>query len=281
MKLYEFVQFHLEEKLIRVIKEAEKELFIATPYIKDYGIGIILNNVRTMNLKILTNLDLANISSSGFDIESLSKLWTKFNVSIASLGKLHAKAYIADDKVAFLTSANLTHGGLRENYEYGVVFRDRDIVSIMLNDINKYFNLGNVFNRETIEDIKSEVEDIRELRQRIEKNIGLKNLNRLLKQKKDNLQTKILRNRIKGKTINSIFAETIKYLLEKEGALSTKELHPFIQNIHPDICDDTVDRVIDGQHFGKKWKHLVRDAQQSLKKKRLIYLKEKKWHLAS
>lgn len=94
------------------------------------------------------------------------------------------------------------------------------------------------------------------------------------------MQTKILRNRIQGRTINSIFAKTIKYLLETKGPLSTRELNPFIQSLYPDICDDTIDRVIDGQHFGKKWKHFVRSAQQYLKKKGTIYLKEGKWHLA-
>jgi hypothetical protein len=234
-----------------------------------------------MNLRILTNLDLTNISSAGFDIGSLLRLWSKFNVSIASLGKLHAKAYIADDRVAFLTSANLTRGGLRENYEYGIIFRDKNIVSIILDDMDKYFNLGNVFDRQAIEDIKNEVEGIKELQQKIDKNIELRNLNKLLKEKKNSLQTKILQNRIKTKTINNIFAETIKYLLETKGPLSTKELHPFIKNIHPDICDDTLDRVIDGQHFGKKWKHQVRSAQQYLYRKSLIYLEKGKWHLVN
>ena len=42
--------------------------------------------------------------------------------------------------------------------------------------------------------------------------------------------------------------------------------------IHPDLCDDSVDRVINGIHFGKKWKHAVRTAQQSLKNKGTIVL---------
>lgn len=62
----------------------------------------------------------------------------------------------------------------------------------------------------------------------------------------------MLKNRIKeGKTINAIFSDTISYALEKKGSLSTKELHPLIQSMHPDICDDSIDRVIDGQHLVK------------------------------
>ncbi|MEK7270344.1 MAG: hypothetical protein AAB215_05290 [Planctomycetota bacterium] len=50
-----------------------------------------------------------------------------------------------------------------------------------------------------------------------------------------------------------------------------------IQNIHPDICDDSIDRVIDGQHFGKKWKHFVRSAQQHLKQRGEIRLQNGRW----
>lgn len=280
MKTYEFVQYPIEDKLKPILREAESRLFIATPFIKDYGVEIILKNTKQVKkLKILTNLDLTNISSEAFDIEALLRLWNRFDVSIASLRKLHAKVYIADNRVAFLTSANLTRGGLLENYEYGVILRDTPIVTVILEDMNKYFNLGNIFDRETIGDIKDDVKEIKDLQQKIEKSSKLGKLNSLLKQKEENLQTKVLRNRIRGKTINAIFAETIGYLLKTRGPLSTAELHPLIQNIHPDICDDTIDRVIDGQHFGKKWKHLVRDAQQYLKRKNISYLAENKWHL--
>lgn len=280
MRTYELVQYPIEPKLKQILSVAEDELFIATPFIKDYGVEIILKNTQQVkNLKILTNLSLSNISGEGFDIESLLRLCTKFNISIASLEKLHAKVYIGDSKVAFLASANLTRGGLLENYEYGIILRDTSIVAAILRDMNKYFNLGNIFDRKTVEDIIDDVVKIKELRRKIEKRIELKKLNKFLRQKEDELQTKILRNRIKGQTINSIFAETIKYLLETKGSLSTKELHPFIQNIHPDICDDTIDRVIDGQHFGKKWKHLVRGAQQSLKRNGIVRFEKDKWYL--
>jgi len=282
MEHYEFVQHPIEDKLKQIFREAQETLFIATPFIKDYGVELILKNTkRIKNLKVLTNLDVGNITGSGFDIEGLLKLWDRFNnMSVVSLGKLHAKIYIADDKVAFLTSANLTRGGLLENYEYGVILKDTLLVNQILTDINRYFDLGNIFDRETLEDINSDVVKIRELQREIEKSLEQKVLIKSLKSKEDDLQTKILRNRIQGRTINSIFAKTIKYLLETKGLLSTRELNPFIQSLYPDICDDTIDRVIDGQHFGKKWKHFVRSAQQYLKKKGTIYLKEGKWHLA-
>jgi len=147
--------------------------------------------------------------------------------------------------------------------------------------MNEYFSLGNIFDRKTIETIAQDVVDIKRLRRMIDRSEESRKLHRSLKQKEEQLQTAILQNRVQGRTINAIFSETIRYLLKTKGPLSTEELHPFIQNIHPDICDDTIDRVINGQHFGKKWKHLVRNAQQYLKGTGAIVLEHGKWRLAA
>lgn len=145
--------------------------------------------------------------------------------------------------------------------------------------MDECFGLGNIFTREGIDRIKSDIEEVKRLRQDLETSAQARRLRKALRQKEETLQTKILTNRVAGKTINSIFAETILYLLRTRGALSTAELHPLVQNIHPDICDDSIDRVINDQHFGKKWKHLVRNAQQSLKANGVIALREGKWCL--
>jgi phosphatidylserine/phosphatidylglycerophosphate/cardiolipin synthase-like enzyme len=43
-------------------------------------------------------------------------------------GVLHAKVVVADDEVAFITSANLTKAALDRNIELGVLIRDRAFV---------------------------------------------------------------------------------------------------------------------------------------------------------
>ena len=85
--------------------------------------------------------------------------------------------------------------------------------------------------------------------------------------------------RIKGDALHTTFEKTIFYILSKYGALETQQLHNHIKEIHPDLCDDNIDRVIDGVRFGKKWKHAVRSSQQHLKKKGLIELIDAKWKL--
>ncbi|MBI1802003.1 MAG: phospholipase D family protein [Chloroflexi bacterium] len=280
MESYEVVQSPIEARLASVFQEAKQTLFIAAPYIKTYGTEVVLRNTSARQLKVLTNLDLTNITSSGFDLEALLSLWTRFDVSVSSLGKLHAKVYVADRQVAFLTSANLTRGGLKENHEYGIILRDTRLISLILKDMEGYFGLGNIFDREQLTALTDDVAQIKQLQHSVESSAEFRELNRLLRQKGQTLQRKVLENRVSKRTINTIFAETIQYLLETRGPLSTSDLHPLIQDIHPDICDDTIDRVIHGQHFGKKWKHAVRNAQQSLKQNGVIELKEQRWHLA-
>jgi hypothetical protein len=94
-------------------------------------------------------------------------------------------------------------------------------------------------------------------------------------------EDELVRYRLQGGSVTSVFERTTSYLLRRNGPLSTRELHPLIQQIHPDLCDDTVDRVIDGVHFGKRWKHWVRTAQHHLKSRGEIELHEGKWRLRS
>jgi hypothetical protein len=53
-----------------------------------------------------------------------------------------------------------------------------------------------------------------------------------------------------------------------------------VQQIHPDLCDDSIDRVIDGMNFGKKWKHHVRSAQQALKREGVVLFDNGTWRLS-
>ena len=41
----------------------------------------------------------------------------------------------------------------------------------------------------------------------------------------------------------------------------------------------SIDRVIDGVHFGKRWKHYVRNAQQFLKRTGRVYYDGDRWHM--
>lgn len=261
-------------------------LFICSPFINVEGVKILSNAVQTrssVEISLITNLTTQNIINGFTEPVALLELYKQFaQVEISSLGRLHAKVYLIDDKIGIITSANLTGGGLISNFEYGVLIDDREIISTIKEDMLKYYSLGNILDRNLLEKINEESNKLHGIKSKTNNLIKNTKLAQLLKKSTENLDVELLKNRIKGgKTINAIFSDTILYILKKKGPLTTKELNPFIQSIHPDICDDSIDRVINGQHFGKKWKHLVRDAQQSLKKKELIYLRGEKWYLTT
>ena len=274
------------KEFINIIENTKEKLFISSPFIDYEGVKIISNKIsepENIEISIITNLTLGNIKTKGVYPDALLNLFYKFKkVNISSLGRLHAKVYIIDNKKAVITSANLTRNGLINNFEYGILLTNKKEVKEIKEDMEKYFSLGNVFSKATIKKLSEYTSKLWSLQNSINKKIKQLETNSKIKSVMDVLETELLKNRIKGgKTINSIFADTILYLLKKKGPLSTKELHPLIQATHPDICDDSIDRVINGQHFGKKWKHLVRNAQQYLKRKGLIELKNNKWCLTS
>lgn len=281
---YKFLLSPWKNKFIDVISKTRKELFISSPFISVEGVRILSNAIQTkgsIEISLITCLTTQNIVNGITEPTALLELYEQFSqVRISSLGRLHAKVYVIDNKIGIITSANLTNGGLVNNFEYGVLIDNKSIISTIKKDMSRYYALGNILDKNLLEKINEESSKLRIIKSKTDDLIKNTELAQSLRKSTESLESELLRNRIReGKTINAIFSDTILYLLEKKGPLTTKELHPLIQVIHPDICDDSIDRVINGQHFGKKWKHLVRDAQQSLKKKGFIYLRDKKWHL--
>jgi len=204
------------------------------------------------------------------------------HVEVSSVGRLHAKVYLRDDDAAIITSANLTSGGLLNNFEYGVLINEKGVVSAIKDDMSKYFSLGNVCDRDLLEKVENSAKELAKTRRKVNAAVTAPELTRLLRKGTDKLDVQLLENRVKGgKTIHAIFCDTILYVLEREGPLDTKTLEFFIQSILPDICNDSIYRVIHGENVGRKWKHQVRSSQSTLKDKGIIYLKNRKWYLAS
>jgi len=280
---YKFLSFSWKDEFINILSRTKKEIFISSPYINVAGVEILSNIIQmksSINIFLLTNLTIQNIINRSNEPSALLELYKLFNqVKISSLGKLHAKVYIIDNEIGIITSANLTSGGLLNNFEYGILIDDKNVASTIKNGMLKYFSVGNIFDENLLVIINEESKKLYKIKYETDNLAKDTKLAQLLKKAAETIDSQLLKNRIKSKTINAIFSDTIVYILKKKGSLNTSKINPLIQSIHPDICDDSIDRVIEGQHFGKKWKHSVRSAQQSLKREGLIYLKDRKWCL--
>jgi hypothetical protein len=196
---------------------------------------------------------------------------------VIHLPRVHAKVYVRDAEAAIVTSGNLTAGGLELNYEYGLKVLDASTASAIDRDIEDYSRLGAFIPSDVLIEYSEKAATLRDLYVAQERAIRRANprLRRALASASDGL----VRLRLAGGAMHTVFAATILYLLTKYGPMPTTQLHPRVAAIHPDLCDDSVDRVIDGKSFGKKWKHAVRTAQQQLKKENQIELVGDDWTL--
>lgn len=267
----------------QLVATASHDLLILSPYITGGPIEKALSILKrrrtdhTIQMRLATNISPASLATGVLDIGALLRtLEAVPKASLTHLPRLHAKVYIADDTCAVVTSANMTDGGLSLNYEFGLFLNDPLLVTKVRKDAEAYAALGATVSREALIDLKATAEELVSLRRKAERDVNPR-LKRALNSQLRLAELKVLRVRARGKTTHGIFAETLMYLLAR-GPQRTVDLHRMIQRIHPDLCDDSLDRVIDGVHFGKKWKHYVRTAQQHLKRRGMITYEQGRWY---
>lgn len=263
-------------------RSIHNQAIIVTPFVTAQPLrhfATLLDSADPPQISILTNLDTDSLIQGSVDGKAIADFCTEIpTTTIRHIPGLHAKAYIADDHMAIVTSGNLTSGSLYRNYEYGIQVNDSVIVRRIAADLREYGNLG----------VNVPLEELRRISEiattlKNEQIVVLNSAREDLKQRTNSLlqgahESLMQLRSMSGESTNSIFGRTICYLL-KSRSLTTEELHPLVQSIHPDLCDDKIDRVINGVRFGREWKHRVRGAQVTLKRRGLIELVEGRWRL--
>jgi HKD family nuclease len=134
-----------------LIRSSHEQLLVS-PFIKTNAATMILENKSSdAEISILTNYKLNSFYRRSSDLNAI-KSCIDNNIDIRNYPSLHAKIYIFDSRQAIITSANLTLGGLENNYECGILiddsststqlrsnffqlFRDKDKVSSITPDI--------------------------------------------------------------------------------------------------------------------------------------------------
>lgn len=282
--MFETLQKGWQKNLADIFQNVEKELTISSPYISDKGAEFLLKNTspsfkKNGTLKFVTDLSPRNIYQGSTDPKSFQTLFNSINYTqVFHLPRLHAKVYISDTKKAIITSGNLTAGGIYNNFEYGVCINQAEKVEIVKNDLLSYANLGATISSHEIDEYCEISEEIKILYKQREKSVKSEFEERF-KKAVSKANNELIKATLSGGALHSVFEKTILYLLKRNGPLPTIMLHTLIEEIHPELCDNTIDRVIDGIRFGKKWKHAVRTAQQQLKKRNLVKLENRLWQL--
>jgi hypothetical protein len=274
------------ERLAEIGRTAERDLLVCAPYIRSEGVELVIESLSSTfrasgSIVLLTDLSPLNICQKLVDPEAILRFFDAAGaVDVRHLPRVHAKVYVADEAAAIVTSGNLTAGGLFRNFEYGVQTRKPDEVGAIRADITAYSLLGAAVDRQQLEAYSAIGRELASAYRRQERGINAshrREFQRRLREAEDEL----IAVRTRGGAMTTTFERTIEYLLARDGPLATAELHPLVQALHPDLCDDSVDRVINGQRFGKLWKHVVRSAQSHLKSRGVIELHEGRWRLVA
>lgn len=266
----ELVSREGRHSLNRVLDAASQHLLICTPFITSVEMTRVIEKLRakanfdSMSVNVITDLRPDAILRGSLHVQALLDLLDAgCEVKITALARVHAKVYLADTKAAWITSANLTTAALEHNLEYGIFVDEPPVAANVLRDMNDYAQLGSVATRLQIKSYATVVEALRKdyvsYRKTSETEFRLKFQERL-----EEASVEAIRLQVGNRSAHAVFADAVTFLL-RSGPMSTREMHPKIQALLPELCDDRYDRVIDGRHFGKLWKHHVRTAQQYLK----------------
>jgi hypothetical protein len=265
-----------------VLNAVNHELVIASPYIKTSEAEWVCDELErrksasSFRLEVLTDVRSSNVLSGSLDIEALNVFSNRIPESVVvNLPRLHAKVYVADRSCALITSANLTPSGMDFNFEFGVEFHDSGFVGNIRRDLESYSRLGNILSRQTIAELGVVADELSDEFQKVQKS-ATTSLKRRFSEKLRVANHQFLRAQVGTRSAHSLFSEAILYALAA-SPLSTIELHPKVQRLLPDLCDDSVELVINSQQFGKQWKHAVRNAQQYLKRTGQIVFDGKRW----
>jgi len=283
--MIDVLQRSWHRELAELVQSAESRLLIAAPFISKEGSSLITRHLanetrRSGCVELMTDLWPSHVCDGSLELAAVTAICEAATRStLWHVPRLHAKVYVADGKRAILTSGNLTAGAFDRNVEYGLQIADRALVNAIVNHFQDFQATGT---RVAITELIKYGEAAKRVRDTFVKQQHALDA-RLRKAFDDALGTaedELIRLRLAGGAVHTVFARTIRYLLGKYGPLPTTRLHEGVQHLHPDLCDDSIDRVIDGRRFGKKWKHAVRTAQQQLKRSGEVTYADAIWRLA-
>ena len=129
-----------KKEFYKLIDNSNKSIKITSPFLKENICNDILRIKSTnVKLELVTSFKLTNLLFGSLDIIGIENI-LKHNGIVKNFAKLHSKIYLFDERKVIITSANLTNGGLLNNYEYGIYTEEKNIVKQVMNDFEKLFS---------------------------------------------------------------------------------------------------------------------------------------------
>lgn len=130
----EIIKNPIEDIFLELCANSTQSIKLCAPFVKNNIIEkIITHKQMETSVDLLTNVNMNSFYKKASDLKALSKI-LEMTGYVYNCGKLHAKYYIFDDEKAIITSGNLTHNGLNNNYEYGVLINEKDLINQIVED---------------------------------------------------------------------------------------------------------------------------------------------------
>jgi hypothetical protein len=127
---------------------------VASPYIGSY-LPEVLNEVTpATSVTILTRTRLLDFASAASDFDAVCELAGRFG-GLLSSSSLHAKVYVADCRIALVTSANATYSGMHRNLECGLEITDGVVARELSQKIESGFDTSHLPQKWTLSDLET------------------------------------------------------------------------------------------------------------------------------
>jgi len=257
-----------KDRLLNLASLARRRVVAAAPFITSEALAEFIGAIRhpgEIQVVIGTTLSSSSVVHGSLDLDALRWACSELpRLQLKHIPRLHAKIYIADDAAAIITSGNLTMASLVHNNEYGVGIFDQETVVAVKRDLDSYISLGSEVSCDSVTILANLAKRLA-IGEAYDRDESIKPA----MDEFDDLVRGLRGNASESRT--TIFARTVQYAL-LHGPMKTSDIHEMVKDIQPDLCDDNIERVINGVRFGKRWKHDVRNAQQTLRKRGQITL---------
>ena len=275
---FELVKSPWLDELRDLVGSAKERVTVVTPFVTESGWSAFIGSLVSpcdVDVSVYTSLDSEAVAGGYLDLTVLAAACASLpGINFRHIPRLHAKVYIADSSLAIVTSGNLTMASLMRNNEYGVQISDQTFVAAIERDVNEYAALGSTISCSSLREIETLGSQLRATH------------SKPIHDEKHDAATRDFDFRVRSlrgeqdESTNAILMRTILYLLAKKP-MRTRDMHPLIEDIHPDICNDDADRVINGISFGRLWKHSVRNAQVTLQRQsKIVRTPDGTWRLS-
>ena len=252
---------------------------IAAPYITRQPVERLAGKLRSrrasVRLDVLTNLHADSLIDGSLDIGALAWLCDQIpGTTVSHLRYLHAKAYVADEHTAIVTSANSLMAACSATHELGVAITDPDGVKGIAEDLREYGNLGVLVPADALTELDAMAQQTQASKATVARSAS-NNVVAAHDAIRSNINERLVELRTSGEafdtnpraSITAQFCDAVRYVLRQNGPMSTSEMNPLIQNLLPELCNDAVEHItIGGRRFGLKWKHQARNARVQLRR---------------